>query len=82
MLTLVITGLLIAAGWAVSLYLWPFAPCRKCEGTGRNPGSSRKRHGECRRCQGKGRRIRTGAATIHRGRVALADRTRRKAGRK
>lgn len=64
--------------WGVSLYLWPFAPCRKCEGSGRNPGSKRKRFGQCRRCGGSGKRIRLGARTVHRGRVALADRKKAK----
>jgi hypothetical protein len=73
-LTLAVIGLIALAGWAVSLYLWPFAPCGKCLGSGRNPGSNSKRHGQCRRCKGAGRRIRFGARTVHRGRVALADR--------
>lgn len=76
MLTLAVLGLAALAGWTVSLYLWPFAPCRRCEGGGRNPGSNRKRHGQCRRCGGSGRRTRFGARTVHRGRVALADRKR------
>jgi DnaJ-class molecular chaperone len=58
----------------VTLYLWPYAPCRKCEGSGRNPGSKRGRFGQCRKCKGAGRRIRFGARTVHRGRVALAER--------
>ena len=78
MLTLVLFGLIGFAGYVVSLYLWPFAPCRKCEGSGRNQGSNRKRYGQCRRCKGAGRRIRIGAKTVHRGRVALADRKRKK----
>lgn len=74
MLTLILTGLALAAAWVVSLYLWPFAPCGKCQGSGRNKGSNRKRHGECRRCGSKGRRVRFGAKTVHRGRVSLAER--------
>lgn len=74
MLTLVIIGLIAFGGWVASLYLWPFAPCGKCEGSGRNPGSNGKRFGQCRRCKGAGRRIRIGARTVHRGRVALAER--------
>lgn len=74
MLTLVILGLAALAGWVVSLYLWPFAPCRKCDGSGRNPGSKKKRYGQCRRCEGTGRRTRFSARTVHRGRVALAER--------
>ena len=75
--------LLAIAAWAGSLYLWPFRPCMKCGGSGRNKGSSRKRFGECRRCQGSGRRRRLGARTIHRGAVSLADKARqRKAGKR
>jgi len=75
-LTLLIIGL-GTLGWrAISLYLWPYKPCGKCEGSGRNPGSNSERHGQCRRCLGAGRRIRLGARTVHRGRVALADRKR------
>lgn len=82
MLTLIILGLIAAAGWVISLYRWPYAPCGKCEGSGKNPGSNGKRHGQCRRCKGAGRRQRIGAKTIHRGRVSLAERARaRKAGK-
>jgi DnaJ-class molecular chaperone len=73
-LTLFILGLIALAGWVISLYLWPYAPCGKCGGSGRNPGSNSRRHGQCRRCKGGGRRTRLGARTVHRGRVALADR--------
>jgi DnaJ-class molecular chaperone len=73
-LTLVLVALLAVAVRVVTLYLWPYAPCRKCEGSGRNPGSKRGRFGQCRRCEGAGRRIRLGARTVHRGRVALAER--------
>lgn len=73
-LTLVLIILLALGARAVTVYLWPYAPCRKCEGSGRNPGSKRKWFGQCRRCDGAGRRIRFGARTVHRGRVALAER--------
>lgn len=66
------------AAYAGSLYLWPFRPCIRCGGSGRNRGSNRKRFGECRRCKGTGRKRRLGAKTIHRGAVSLADRAREK----
>ena len=78
MFTVVVLGLIALVLWAGSLYLWPFAPCRKCGGSGRNRGSDGKRHGECRRCKTSGRRIRIGARTVHRGRVSLAERAREK----
>jgi hypothetical protein len=81
--TVVVSGLIIFAGWVISLYLWPFAPCGKCGGTGRNRGSNGKRHGQCRRCKGASRRTRIGARTVHRGRVSLAERARaRKSGKR
>ena len=76
--TLLLVVLLLIVWRAVTLYVWPYAPCRKCEGSGRNAGSDRKRFGQCRRCMGAGRRIRFGARTVHRGRVALADRKKAK----
>lgn len=70
--------LLVIGGYAGSLYLWPFRPCMRCNGTGRNKGSSRKRFGECKRCGGSGRRRRLGARTIHRGAVSISDKARAK----
>jgi hypothetical protein len=69
-------GVAIAAANIVSLYFWPFAPCRACKGTGRNQGSSKKRYGECRRCKAAGRRKRLGARLVHRGAVSLAEKAR------
>lgn len=74
--TLLVIALGALACWVASLYLWPFAPCRKCEGSGRNRGSDGKRYGQCRRCEGSGRRTRFGARAVHRGRVSLAERRR------
>jgi hypothetical protein len=72
----------VFCAWTGSLYLWPFAPCIKCRGSGRNRGSNpRKRFGQCRRCGGSGHRIRPGAKTVHRGRVSLAERKRKGKGR-
>jgi hypothetical protein len=77
----ILIGLAAAAGWAASLYLFPFAPCFRCKGSGRSGGSSRKRFGECKRCGGSGRRRRLGARTIHRGAVSIADKNRARKGR-
>jgi hypothetical protein len=63
----ILITLAAAAAYAVSLWLWPFRPCSKCNGTGRNSGSSRRRFGQCTRCRGSGRRRRLGAKTVHRG---------------
>ena len=75
---LVLIGIGLYAG---SLYLFPFRPCMRCGGSGRNKGSTRKRFGECRRCKGAGRKRRLGAKTIHRGAVSLADKARARKGR-
>jgi len=64
--TLFLIGCGLAACWVVSLYLWPFGPCAKCSGSGRNAGSNRKRFGECKRCGGSGRRQRLGSKAVHR----------------
>jgi hypothetical protein len=74
-------GLAVGAVNVAALYFWPFAPCLRCKGTGRNRGSNRKRFGECRRCKATGRRARLGARLVHRGAVSLAERSRRKAGK-
>jgi len=52
--------------WLGSLYCWPFAPCTKCSGSGRNAGSNRQRFGDCARCGGSGRRQRFGSRAVHR----------------
>jgi hypothetical protein len=51
----------IAAPPVISAWLWPFAKCRSCRGSGRSLGSNRRRWGICRRCGGSGKRIRFGA---------------------
>lgn len=82
MAVLILIILLAIGAWAGSLYLWPFGPCLRCNGTGRNKGSSRRKFGECRRCKGSGRRRRLGAKTIHRGAVSLGDKARARKGGK
>jgi hypothetical protein len=79
--TIILIILIAAVVWVGSLYLHPFAHCLKCLGSGKNRGSKTKgrgRYGQCRRCKGTGRRNRIGAKTVHRGRVSLAERKRRK----
>lgn len=60
MTTLLILGALGFACWRISLRLHPFAPCRRCEGGGKNVGSNRQRWGYCKHCDGSGRRERFG----------------------
>jgi hypothetical protein len=73
---LLLIALLVALTYVGSLYFWPYRPCGRCKGTGRNKGSNRKRFGQCRRCGGDGRLRRIGAKTVHRGAVSLADKAR------
>lgn len=68
---LLVTALavVIAAGaYLLSLRIHPYTCCRRCNGTERNPGSTRKRFGLCRKCGGTGRTERLGhRILIHRG---------------
>ena len=52
---------LIAAGaYLLSLRIHPYTYCRRCNGTKRNRGSTRRRFGTCRKCGGTGRTERLG----------------------
>jgi DnaJ-class molecular chaperone len=63
---LFVIALISAAGYLISLKRWPYTPCRRCQGTGRNAGSTRKRYGRCKRCEGSGRKPRLGTRVISR----------------
>lgn len=71
-MTQFLLAIAVAAGWAVSLYFWPFRDCRRCRGSGRNRGSNRRRYGTCkgRRCQ-RGTVQRFGSKAVHRAARAL-----------
>jgi len=47
--------------WLWSLRRHPYTRCRRCDGTGRNSGSTGRRYGRCRKCKGKPERLRFGA---------------------
>ena len=74
-MTLFLLGCGLLLLWVVSLYVWPFAPCGRCKGGGRNAGSNRRRFGDCGRCGGTGRRQRLGSRAVHR--TVLSMRTER-----
>lgn len=57
----------LGGNWAWHAWRHPYGPCWRCRGSGRNKGSTGKRHGMCKRCKGSGRRLRTGAWLLHRG---------------
>lgn len=58
--------LVAAGGWALSLLVHPFTSCRRCNGTGRNTGSTGRAYGRCRSCKGKPERLRFGARLLGR----------------
>ncbi len=65
-MTLFLIALAAAVVYAGSLYIWPFRPCSRCGGTGRNRGSNKRRYGTCkaRRCD-RGTVQRVGSRTVH-----------------
>ncbi|MBA2811809.1 hypothetical protein E0500_031950 [Streptomyces sp. KM273126] len=68
--------LLALAGYAVLCFVRPFAPCRKCSGTGiRQTG--RRTVKLCRRCHGRRYRLRAGRRLLNTGRAVHHAGTRR-----
>ena len=65
-ITVILLIIAAAAGYAISLYFWPWRACPRCKGTRVNPGSTRRRIGMCKRCAGTGRTRRIGATAVHR----------------
>ena len=72
-------AVVVLGGWfGLSRWRWPYKPCRRCKGTGRNKGSNSRRHGDCKRCGG-GRRVqRPGARTVHRAIRTIRNRSKEK----
>ena len=66
MTVLILVALLGLLVWAVSLYVYPFTSCGRCQGSGLNKGSTGKRWGTCRACGGSRRKQRFGSRTLHR----------------
>lgn len=48
------------AGYRISLSVHPYTNCKRCNGNGRNSGSTRTKFGNCRACGGRGRKERFG----------------------
>lgn len=63
--TVILLTLGIAAGYALSLYLWPLRSCPRCRGTRLTSGTVRRVR-SCGRCHGTGRIRRIGATAVHR----------------
>lgn len=56
----------VTAGYLATCMVWPFAACRRCEGSGkRRSPFSRRTFGLCNRCGGTGRRLRIGRQLIN-----------------
>jgi hypothetical protein len=55
-------GLAVTAGlaYAGSCWLYPFARCGRCEGSGKRSRADGQVFDLCRRCKGSGRRLRYG----------------------
>ncbi|MER6466782.1 hypothetical protein ABT278_40795 [Streptomyces sp. NPDC001228] len=66
--------LLTLAGYAVLCTVRPFAPCRKCAGTGIR--QARRKVKLCRRCHGRRYRLRAGRRLLNTGRAVHRDGTR------
>ncbi|HEX8009280.1 MAG TPA: hypothetical protein VF482_22960, partial [Trebonia sp.] len=64
--TVLVIAVVVAVSYYVSLRVWPWRNCGRCQGSGRNVGSTSKRYGRCRKCGGTGRQLRRGARTINR----------------
>lgn len=44
----VVIAALIVGGWRIDVWLYPFAPCRRCKGSGMSRGSKRTAYGLCK----------------------------------
>lgn len=61
---LVLLAALLFLTWRLLLWRWfPYAPCRRCHGSGKH--RSGKYFRPCRPCHGTGRRIRLGRRLWH-----------------
>lgn len=60
--TLVAMGAVLAwvGGYAMACWIWPFAACKRCKGSGRKKSPSGRAFRTCKKCKGTGKRIRTG----------------------
>jgi DnaJ-class molecular chaperone len=69
-LLVVITAVLIAGAYYVSLRIHPWRPCRPCDGSGKSRDALWKSaFGTCRACGGRGRRPRLGVRALQPGRA-------------
>ncbi len=57
---LVLAALVVAGGYLVACWIWPFAACWRCKGAGKFLSPSGRAWRYCRRCNGRGARLRVG----------------------
>jgi len=50
----------LAAGYLLACWIWPFAACLTCSGDGKRRSPSGKAWRTCKRCGGSGARLRIG----------------------
>jgi hypothetical protein len=63
---LLLAGLLWGVGYLVACWLYPFAPCRRCAGSGKRRAPwNRRAFRLCNRCDGDGHRLRTGRLVLN-----------------
>lgn len=60
----IVAALVVAAGYAASCVLWPFAGCWHCDGTGQHRSPTGRAWRPCRRCRGTGARVRAGRQLV------------------
>ena len=75
--TVLVIAVVLAVSYYVSLRVWPWRNCGRCNGSGRNAGSTSKRYGRCRKCGGTGRQLRRGARAINRNDARITNQGRR-----
>ncbi len=54
------TAVISTGGYLIACWLFPFAACRWCEGSGKKRSSSGRAWRKCWRCKGNGSRLRLG----------------------
>lgn len=62
---LALAALIVTLGYMLACAAWPFAPCRRCHGTGRLRAPLGRAFRLCPRCRATGRRLRTGRRTYN-----------------
>lgn len=72
-LTATAAVLLWAAGYLAACWLFPFAACRRCDGSGKKRSPSGRAWRRCKRCKGTGARLRIGRKITNRMRGTLDD---------